>query len=285
MLHMVYLFEMVEHLSKEGGYSSTLIIDCSQFLYHLDSKAMQGLGWFHASLLLLCRNYPCLFKNVYIIHGSRCKKMLDRYYLPLFENRKGFHTQHLDGDDWRDTLHSVIDKQYLPPSLYGTYNIYSGMNMLVSVPPHFHLKDLDKKEKATLTTTIKVGDLHPNIQSYQQNVQTIGTVFYCEFMPDGLIDFELYYLPPNSKDLINKKVLIFVSEIDHYYFNFVDASKPGTYSMAFTSNGTRHKRTVKFRAGIASTMEERLNHVYKIEEDDDGNVINSFNSRASFFLV
>jgi len=55
--------------------------------------------------------------------------------------------------------------------------------------------------------------------------------------------------------------------------------------MAFTSNGTRHKRTVKFRAGIASTMEERLNHVYKIEEDDDGNVINSFNSRASFFLV
>jgi len=56
-------------------------------------------------------------------------------------------------------------------------------------------------------------------------------------------------------------------------------------SMAFTSNGTRHKRTVKFRAGIASTMEERLNHVYKIEEDDDGNVINSFNSRASFFLV
>jgi len=47
-------------------------------------------------------------------------------------------------------------------------------------------------------------------------------------MPDGLIDFELYYLPPNSKDLINKRVLIFVSEIDHYYFNFVDASKPGT---------------------------------------------------------
>jgi len=56
-------------------------------------------------------------------------------------------------------------------------------------------------------------------------------------------------------------------------------------NMAFTSSNAQNKPTVRFKAGIASTMEERLNHVYKIEEDDDGNVINSFNSRASFFLV
>jgi len=55
--------------------------------------------------------------------------------------------------------------------------------------------------------------------------------------------------------------------------------------MAFTSNIAQNKPTVRSKAGIASTMEERLNHVYKIEEDDDGNVINNFNSRASFFLV
>jgi len=87
-------------------------------------------------MLLLCIHYT--FTTVML--GDRCKKRLDRYYLPLFESRKGFHTQHLDGDDWQEILHSVIDKQYLPPSLYGTYNIHSGLNMLIHVPSHFHLK-------------------------------------------------------------------------------------------------------------------------------------------------
>jgi len=206
-------------------------------------------------MLLLCIHYT--FNTVLL--GDRCKKRLERYYLPLFESRKGFHTQHLDGDDWQEVLHSVIDKQYLPPSLYGTYNIYSGLNMLVPVPSHFHLKvrclfidyrviqcfdyyyssnktimiidafkkltifeniatsdnllylyniswklytiflklllnktcwpdfelllsaiilkDLDKKERAALSTTIKVEDLYPDILSYQQNVQTVGAKF------------------------------------------------------------------------------------------------------------
>jgi len=39
------------------------------------------------------------------------------------------------------------------------------------------LKDLDKKEKAALSTTIKVEDLYPDILSYQQNVQTVGAKF------------------------------------------------------------------------------------------------------------
>jgi len=48
--------------------------------------------------------------------------------------------------------------------------------------PEFQLishvfKDLDKKERAALSTTIKVEDLYPDIQSYQQNVQTVGAKF------------------------------------------------------------------------------------------------------------
>jgi len=40
-------------------------------------------------------------------------------------------------------------------------------------------KDLEKKENAALSTTIQVDDLHllSEVQSYQQNVETVGAKF------------------------------------------------------------------------------------------------------------
>jgi len=38
-------------------------------------------------------------------------------------------------------------------------------------------KDLEKKENAALSTTIQVDDLLSEVQSYQQNVETVGAKF------------------------------------------------------------------------------------------------------------
>lgn len=60
---------------------------------------------------------------------------------------------------------------------------------------------------------------------------TDTTVFLCsslEFEPDGYTDLEIYHMPPGVNDLLRKTVLIVVTQIDHFYSNHLDASKPGT---------------------------------------------------------
>ena len=125
-----------------------------------------------------------------------------------------------------------------------------------------------------------------------------GAYLYCsvEFEPDGFIDFEVYYLPPGVTDLLRKTVLVLVAQVDHFYSNHFDASKPGScklsppmscldYCLSSNNQFSHLKQIISDDGAPLSTVYFKLQQIVKFCALKVPFKINNCRSLHHFFFV
>ncbi|XP_067937037.1 uncharacterized protein [Watersipora subatra] len=284
MLYAIYLLEKVEHECKQNGYSSMLIVDATKFHLPMQSSHVEGLSWFHSMITLMCRNYPGLFSTVFLVQGAHYDEVTEKLAISLFTEHNAMRCEFIEGDSWKDVISPLVSEDFLPPTLGGSYNIAHHLNSPAKIPATYYLPQKVQNKSRAHWTSLSVETM-PRILIYQQPERSLGALLFVEFEPDGPIDFEIYYLPPGVTDILRKTSLVLVAQVDHYYSNHIDAVEPGKYHIAFSNNFSRSPRTVTYEAGIANTVEDVKEYIYKFDTDSEGNMTQLSSSNYSFLIA